>query len=140
MVLPQTLSLQIVTPDRSVVQEVVDEVQIPGSDGYFGVLPGHTPVLTALQVGELWYRQGQERFHVAVALGFVEVLPERVTVLADVAERAEEIDVERAETARDKMEAALSKPSPDTDQARVRLELAKALIRLQVSTRARARA
>jgi len=100
MALPTKLTLEIVTPERSLVSQLVDEVQLPGSEGYFGVLPGHTPLLTTLQVGELWYRIGQEQHHLAVAFGFAEVLPERVTVLAQIAEKPEDIDVPRAEVAR----------------------------------------
>src|SRR5918995_4452082 len=95
--LPAHLTLEIVTPDRSVVAEKVDEVEIPGAEGYFGVLPGHTPLLAMLKVGELWYRKGSEKHYVSIAGGFVEVLPDRVTVLAQIAERAHEIDVARAE-------------------------------------------
>ena len=104
MALPTKLTLEIVTPDRSLVTEQVDEVQLPGSEGYFGVLPGHTPLLATLQVGELWYRIGQEKHYLAIAFGFVEVLPDRVTVLAQIAERAEDIDVPRAEAAKRRAE------------------------------------
>jgi F-type H+-transporting ATPase subunit epsilon len=100
MALPTHLDLQIVTPDRLIVQEQVDEVEIPGSEGYFGVLPGHTPLLAALAVGELWYRKGQEKFYLSIAFGFAEVLPDRVTILARLAERAEDIDIGRPEAAR----------------------------------------
>ena len=81
------LQLQIVSADRSLVNETVDEVEIPGADGYFGVLPGHTPLLAMLQVGELWYRQGQEKHYLSIAFGFAEVQPDRVTILAQIAER-----------------------------------------------------
>src|SRR5437763_16801193 len=97
--LPTKVTLEIVTPDRSLVHEQVDEVQVPAADGYMGILPGHTPLLATLQVGELTYRIGQQSTHLHVAIGFVEVLPDRVTVLAQVAERAAEIDVARAEDA-----------------------------------------
>ena len=83
--LPTHLALEIVTPDRALVNEQVDEVQLPGSEGYFGVLPGHTPLLASLKEGTLWYRIGQQKHELALASGFVEVLPDRVTVLADVA-------------------------------------------------------
>src|SRR5262252_3083351 len=95
--LPTSLTLELVTPDRALVSEQVDEVELPGSAGYFGVLPGHAPLLASLQVGELWYRKGQEKHYLAVAFGFVEVLPDKVTVLAQIAERAEDIDQARAE-------------------------------------------
>ena len=82
MALPTKLTLEIVTPDRSLVREEVDEVVVPCSEGYLGVLPGHTPLLAMLKVGELWFRIGQDKQYVAIAGGFVEVLPDRVTVLA----------------------------------------------------------
>jgi F-type H+-transporting ATPase subunit epsilon len=134
MALPTHIDLQIVTPDRLLVREQVDEVQIPGSEGYFGVLPGHTPLLAALAVGELWYRKGQEKTYLSIAFGFAEVLPDRVTILARLAERAEEIDVERAEAARVRAEQRLSeRTTVDYDRARIALE--KSLTRLQVSSR-----
>jgi F-type H+-transporting ATPase subunit epsilon len=138
MALPTKLTLEIVTPDRSLVREEVDEVQLPGSEGYFGVLPGHTPLLATLKVGELWYRVGQEKHYLAVAGGFVEVLPARVTVLAQIGERAEEIDVARAEAAKRRAEERLVNPVV-VDLERARFSLAKALVRIQVATFARAR-
>ena len=137
--LPTHLTLEIVTPDRSVVAERVDEVEIPGFDGYFGVQPGHTPMLAMLKVGELWYRKGSEKYYLSIAFGFAEVLPDRVTILAELAERPEEIDVARAEVARRRAEDRLTKPSVDMDFERARIALMKALIRLQVATRARTR-
>ena len=139
MALPAKLALEIVTPDRALVREEVDEVQLPGSQGYLGVLPGHTPLLTMLKVGELWYRIGQEKHYLAIAGGFVEVLPDRVTVLAQIAERAQEIDVTRAETAKQRAEERLARPSQDIDLDRARIALMKSLIRLQVAARARTR-
>jgi len=85
---PSRVLLEIVTPERSLVREEVDEVQVPGAEGYFGVLPGHAPLLAMLKSGELWYRIGSRRETVPIAGGFVEVLPDRVTVLAEVAESA----------------------------------------------------
>src|SRR5687768_18362037 len=108
MALPTSIDLQIVTPDRLLVHEQVDEVQIPGSEGYFGVLPGHTPLLASLAVGELWFRKGQDKTYLSIAFGFAEVLPDRVTILARVAERAEDIDIERAESARQRAEERLA--------------------------------
>ena len=139
MALPTKLTLEIVTPDRSIVREEVDEVELPGSEGYLGVLPGHTPLLTMLKVGELWYRAGQEKHYLAIAFGFAEVLPDRVTILAELAERADEIDVARAEAAKRRAEERIAKPAPGIDFERARLALMKALARLQVSTRARTR-
>src|ERR1041385_207673 len=109
MAIPTKLTLEIVTPDRALISEEVDEVVVPGTEGYLGVLPGHTPLLSTLKVGELWYRQGQEKHYLAVAFGFVEVLPESVTVLADVGERAQEIDVQRAERAKQRAERRLAR-------------------------------
>jgi F-type H+-transporting ATPase subunit epsilon len=137
--LPPNLQLQVVSADRSLVNETVDEVEIPGSDGYFGVLPGHTPLLAVLQVGELWYRQGQEKHYLAIAFGFAEVLPDRVTILAQIAEKAEEIDVARADAAKKRAEERVSNQTVDMDAERARISLMKALIRLQVATRARIR-
>ena len=134
MALPTSIELQIVVPDRAVVKEQVDEIEIPGVDGYFGVLPGHTPLLAALSVGEMWYRKGQERTYLAIAYGFAEVLPDRVTILAQLAERAEEIDRERAERARERASGRLEGRS-DLDYARARIALMKSLTRLQVSSR-----
>ena len=133
--LPTHLDLQIVTPDRLVIRERVDEVQIPGSKGYFGVLPGHTPLLASLAVGEMWYRKGSEKTYVSLAYGFAEVLPDGVTILAELAERADEIDVSRAEAARARAEERLARPTSDLDYERARVALAKSLSRLQVSSR-----
>jgi F-type H+-transporting ATPase subunit epsilon len=136
MALPAHIDLQVVTPDRRIVQEEVDEVEIPGSEGYFGVLPGHTPMLASLGVGELWYRKGQEKTYLSIASGFAEVLPDRVTILARLAERAEEIDIERAEAARVRAEQRVSAPpQPDVDYERARAALTKAMTRLQVASR-----
>jgi F-type H+-transporting ATPase subunit epsilon len=135
MALPTHLDLQIVTPDRLIVQEQVDEVEIPGSEGYFGVLPGHTPLLASLAVGELWYRKGQEKFYLSIAFGFAEVLPDRVTILARLAERAEDIDVSRAEAAKKRAEERLTQTKSDLDYERARVALMKSLMRLQVSAR-----
>src|SRR6478609_3790497 len=100
MALPTKLKLQIVSADRSLVNEVADEVEIPGADGYFGVLPGHRPLLAVMGLGDLWYRRGSDTPHLAIAFGFAEVQPEALTILAQVAETAEEIDVARAEAAK----------------------------------------
>jgi len=134
MALPTSIQLQIVTPDKLLVNEQVDEVEIPGTEGYFGVLPGHTPMLASLAVGEMWYRKGQEKTFLSLAYGFCEVLPERVTILAQLAERAEDIDVARAEEARRRAEARLAQ-AKDVDYERARSALMKSLARLQVSSR-----
>src|SRR5215208_5910382 len=121
MALPTSLTLEIVTPDRALVTEQVDEVQVPGSEGYFGGLPGHAPLLSSLQVGELWYRIGQDMHYLAIAFGFVEVLPDKVTVLAQIAERAQEIDTSRAEAAKTRAEQRIAGPKvTDIDFERAR--------------------
>src|ERR1051325_1805332 len=146
MAIPTKLTLEIVTPDRSLIREEVDEVVVPGTEGELGILPGHTPLLSTLKVGELWYRQGQEKHYLAVAFGFVEVLPDRVTVLADIGERAQEIDVQRAERAKQRAEQRLAQAPPphvsqgDLDVERARIALLEALVRLNVASRARTRA
>src|SRR5512139_4038389 len=118
MAIPSHLALEIVTPDRAVTHEKVDEVQVPGADGYFGVLPGHTPLLASLQVGQLWYRKGTDVSYLSVAFGFAEVLPDRVTILAQVAERAEEIDVDRAIAERQRAEDDMRRHVADVDLER----------------------
>ena len=140
MALPTHLQLQIVSAERSLVNEQVDEVEIPGADGYFGVLPGHTPLLALLGAGELWYRQGLEKQYLTIAFGFAEVQPEQVTILAQIAERADEIDIARAEAAKRRAEERIAKPTTtDMDFERARIAMLKALIRLQVASRARIR-
>ena len=139
MPIPSHLTLQIVSADRSLVNEQVDEVEIPGADGYFGVLPGHTPLLAALGMGQLWYRQSQEKYYLAIAFGFAEVQPDRVTILAQLAERPEDIDRARAEAAKKRAEDRLAKPTIEVDFERARIALLKSLVRLQVATRARVR-
>ena len=136
MALPTHIDLQIVTPERLIVREQVDEVQIPGTEGYFGVLPGHTPLLASLSVGEMWYRKGQEKSYLAIAGGFAEVLPDRVTLLATLAERAEDVDPSRAESARQRAEGRLAQPAAEIDYERARLALQKAVARMQVASRA----
>ena len=135
MALPTQIELQIVTPERLIVSEQVDEIQVPGAEGYFGVLPGHTPLLAALAVGEMWYRKGQEKTFLSIAGGFAEVLPDRVTLLATLAERAEEIDGDRAESARQRAEQRLAQTPAEVDYERARLALQKAVARLQVASR-----
>ena len=143
MSVPTHLTLEIVTPDRALVTEEVDEVQLPGTEGYLGILPGHTPLLTGLRVGQVWYRKGTEKHYLSMAFGFAEVLPDRVRLLARIAERAEEIDVTRAEEHKRKAEEALQAAragSSDIDLERARVSLMKALTRLQVASRASAQA
>jgi F-type H+-transporting ATPase subunit epsilon len=132
--LPTKITLNIVTPERNVVCEVVDEVVLPGTLGYLGALPGHTPLLTSLKIGEIKYRVGSQWRYLCVSWGFVEILPDRVTVLADIAEPAEEIDVERAREAKASAEKRLKNPDAEFLQAQIALE--QALIRLQVAAKA----
>src|SRR5262245_37629163 len=141
MAIPTKLTLEVVTPDRLLIREQVDEVVVPGKEGDFGVLPGHAALLASLKVGELWYRQGQEKHYMSVAFGFVEVLPDQVTVLAQVGERAGEIDVDRAERAKRRAEERLAQavPASSLDYERARIALMKSLVRLQVASRARTR-
>jgi len=133
MAIPPNIDLQIVTPDRPIVHYQVDEVEIPGTNGYFGVLPGHTPLLASLSVGELWYRIGQEKTYVSIAFGFAEVQPDRVTILAKLAERADEIDLDRAEAARKRAEERLAHAQGDIDYERARIALTKSIARIHVA-------
>lgn len=126
------IHLTIVTPQRKLVDVRTEEVVLPGAEGYLGVLPGHAPLLASLKVGEISYRKDNQTRFVSVAWGFVEVLPDRVSVLADVAERAEDIDLERAKKARERAEERLRK-SNDTDWDRARAALEKALVRIQIA-------
>jgi F-type H+-transporting ATPase subunit epsilon len=139
MALPTHLQLHIVSAERSLVNETVDEVEIPGAEGYFGVLPGHTPMLALLGAGELWYRQGSEKHYLSMAFGFAEVQPDQVTILAQIAEHAHEIDLARAEAAKKRAEERLSKSTVDMDAERARIALLKSLIRIQVAARAHVR-
>src|SRR5262245_29593058 len=127
------IQLSIVTPERSLVNEQVDELQIPGAEGYLGVLPGHAPLFTELKVGELSYRIGNAWISLAVAWGFAEVLPDQVRVLAETAERAQEIDLERAKRAKDRAEERLARGGDDVDYDRARIALQRAVIRIQVA-------
>ena len=128
------LALEIVTPSRVLVQEQVDELNIPGELGYLGILPGHTALLTNLGQGELMYRQGEQRHYLAIFGGYMEVRDDHVTVLADIAERPEEIDRSRAEAARDRAEQRLRDfQGRDIDFERARVALLRATTRLQVA-------
>jgi F-type H+-transporting ATPase subunit epsilon len=133
------IDLTVVTPERSIVHEQVDELQIPGAAGYFGVLPGHAPLFSELKIGEVAYRQGDRWFFLSVAWGFVEVQSDHVRILAETAERAHEIDVDRATRAKQRAEQRIAKGGTDIDYARALVALERALIRIQVSTKARHR-
>lgn len=126
--------LEIVAPSRQVVRsERVDEVIAPGSEGEFGVLPGHTPFLTTLKVGMLSYREGAEWHHLAVDWGYAEVGPSRVAILAEGADRAADIDITEARQAKERAEKALTEKLEQADYERARIELLRAMIRIQVA-------
>ncbi len=135
----ETFEIEIVTPERLVVKDRADEVQIPGRNGYLGILAGHAPLITEVSVGELSYRTGGYTERLAVAWGFAEVLPDRVTILAETAERAEEINVERATEARNRAEEKLKSGSADVDYPRALNALQRAESRLKVASEASAR-
>lgn len=132
----EKLKLELVTPYRHVLSQEVDEVTAPGTLGEFGVLPGHTPLLTTLRIGELTYKQGQHVFHVAVNWGYVEVENDVVTVLVETAESADQIDLARAQAALGRAQDALKKLNPeDKDFKVMECALERALIRVQVAGR-----
>ncbi|MEE8112334.1 MAG: F0F1 ATP synthase subunit epsilon [Acidobacteriota bacterium] len=133
--LPKRIRLELVTPERRVLREEVQEVVLPGSEGYFGVLPGHAPLLSMVEIGEVMYRKGTEKHYIAISGGFVEVLSETVSVLVETAEKAEEIDLERARSSLRRAEERFRKPPADLDFQRSRGSLQKALIRIQISGR-----
>lgn len=124
------LLLEIVTPDRKVLSQEVDYVGAPGALGEFGILPNHIPFLSALGVGSLYYKDSGKTFYVFVAGGFAEVNGEKVTVLAEVAEKAEEIDIERARKARERAEERLAKQQEQVQFARAQAQLRRAIARM----------
>lgn len=128
----KSLHLEIVTPDRLVLSEEVDYVGAPGYEGEFGVLPNHIPFLTSLQIGSLHYKQDGKTHYAFVAGGFAEVSGNKVTILAEVAEKAEEVDYERARKAKERAEARLAQRQEKVDYARVQASLQKALARMRV--------
>jgi F-type H+-transporting ATPase subunit epsilon len=132
--LPDKIKLTVVTPERELLSETVVEVQLPGADGYLGVLPGHAALITELGVGELTYRPAGNAQPTVLAImrGFAEVLPDRVTVLAETAERAAEIDLARAERALKRAQERMSYGDPNIDWDRATIALKRALIRIQV--------
>ena len=132
----ERLTLELATPTRLVVTVEADEVVVPGSLGYFGVLPGHAPLLATLGIGEVTYRIGREEYHVAISGGFAEIRNDKVIILADVAEKPGEVDRGRAERARDRAEARLAgRSQEEIDYTRAMCALARALTRLQVAGR-----
>ncbi len=127
--------LSILTPDRKIFEEEVEELVLPGGEGYLGVLPGHAPLLTSLKVGELSFKQAQRWQYAFIAWGFAEVLPGKVSVLADVGELADEIDRERANAAHKRARERIEKGGPDIDHARAMAALARAMGRIAVAGR-----
>jgi F-type H+-transporting ATPase subunit epsilon len=131
-----TIELQVVTPARQVFSQPVDEVVLPGAEGYLGVLPGHAPLLTALDAGVLRWRAGARKGAVAISAGFAEVLRERVSVLAETAERSEEIDVDRARESKRRAEGELKDRAADDRSLRLaEARLKRALARLEAASR-----
>ena len=136
MALPTDIELQVVTPQRHVLQETVQSVELPGKDGYLGVLPGHAPLLTELGIGILTYQKDGQPRYLTIAHGYSEVLPDRVIVLAEISEKAEEIDVTRTQEARERAQAALAKaPAGDPDWQSASLALQRSLVRLQAAAK-----
>jgi len=131
--MPESFQLEIVTPEKKVVDTPAEEIQIPGKKGYLGVLPGHAPLITELAVGEITYYSGGNKERLAVAWGFAEVLPEKVTILAETAERPAEIDVERAQKAKDRAQQRLTSGDPNVDVDRALNAMHKAETRLAVA-------
>jgi F-type H+-transporting ATPase subunit epsilon len=135
MALPTKLTLEIVTPDQSLSYDNVDEVAMPGQEGDFGVLPGHTPLFAGLRTGTMYYRQGTEKHFLAVSVGFAEVLPDRVTVLAQVAVRADDLDEAREQEGMARAEEMMQNSPVEIDFERARLSLLRTLQQLQAEAR-----
>jgi F-type H+-transporting ATPase subunit epsilon len=134
-----TTKLDIVTAERMVFSDDVDMVVAPGIEGQLGVLPHHSPLMTMLMPGELLVRRGREEFSLAISGGFLEVRPDRIIILADAAERAEEIDIARAEEAKRRAEERLKEGGPEVDVARAEAALRRSITRLEVVSRRRRR-
>ena len=128
-----TFQLEIVTPEKKVVETAAEEVQIPGKNGYLGVLPGHAPLITELSVGEITFRENATEQRLAVAWGFAEVLPDKVTILAETAERPAEINVDRARKAKERAEQRLTSGDTSVDVDRALDALHRAETRLDVA-------
>jgi F-type H+-transporting ATPase subunit epsilon len=130
-----SFQLEIVTPEKLVVKDVAEEMQIPGKNGYLGILPGHAPLITELAVGQISYRNGSDTHYLCVAWGFAEVLPDKVTILAETAERAQEVDAQRAHQAKERAEKRLTSGDPNVDVQRAQNALARANTRLEVAAK-----
>ena len=137
MTLPKALTLDIVTPDKAIVHDDVDEVQLPGWEGALGILPGHTPLLALLKPGELWYRKGHEKTFFVLDFGMAEVLPDKVTVLVRLADKPEEIDAAKQEADRQAAERDLQKAVNVEDAERARIAMLTAMMKLRVVERIR---
>jgi F-type H+-transporting ATPase subunit epsilon len=133
----ETFQLEIVTPEKLMVKDVAEEAQIPGLSGYLGILPGHAPLITELAVGVITYKARGATHTLSVAWGFAEVLPDKVTILAEAAERPQEIDVARAQEAKNRAEALLKSNDPKVDYARAEDALQRADTRLSVAKESR---
>ena len=133
--LPDNIQLEVVTPERYVLQETVQWIEMPGKEGYLGILPGHAPLITELAVGEITYRKDNATFHLSVAWGFAEVLPNKVTILAETAERAEEIDARRAQEAKQRAQSELATSKTEEDFQRTAADLKRADTRLDVAAK-----
>src|SRR6266478_1806870 len=127
--------LEIVTPEKLVVKDRAEEMQIPGKKGYLGILPGHAPLISELSVGQISYRNGSETHYLCVAWGFAEVLPDKVTILAETAERGEDVDCERAQKAKERAEQRLASNDPQVDVPRAQNALARANTRLEAAAK-----
>jgi F-type H+-transporting ATPase subunit epsilon len=130
-----TFKLEIVTPEKKVVNTMAEEMQIPGKNGYLGILPGHAPLITELAVGEITYRENSTEQRLAVAWGFAEVLPDKVTILAESAERPSEIDVARARESKERAEQRLTSGDANVDVERSLDALQRAETRLEVASK-----
>lgn len=130
-----SLHLEIVTPDSLVLNTDVDYVGAPGVGGEFGVLPGHVPLLSALSIGALYYKQGNQTHWAFVAGGFAEVSDDKVSILAEAAELSDDIDVDRAQAALERARARLDEARPEVDQVRAQASLARAMSRINIRNR-----
>lgn len=135
-----TFEFEIVTPDKMVLKDVAEQMQIPAKNGYIGILPGHAPLITELAIGEISYTEHGNTHFLAVAWGFAEVLPDKVTILAESAERPEDIDVSRAQEAKKRAEQRLHENGAELDYQRALDAVKRAEVRLQVASHATAKA
>ena len=134
--IPDKLILEIVTPERQVIRAFVSEVLLPGTNGYLGILPGHTPLFTTLSLGEVVFKQKDQQFYLFLSGGFAEILPNKIIVLAEIVEKPEEIDVARAHESKERATQLLNSRDPKVDIDRAMARLKRALSRLQVASRA----